>query len=1498
MKRISRNIAISVLLGAFTIAGADLMIKQVEMPAGNLEKMTRSAKQVDIPGWIYFQINKPFTGNLETYSTLSKEEENGVKYYRFETVFISPEVNAYKPTKVATTSKPPGDPKYGYAVGDTYDMVSESGTGKNRWRDDVNTYDEDKSKTIYLQRAGWDGDVYKEGYNSQYEDSENGLMQNYGLSFDDFETDSDHAFVLYKKLKAAPIDGEESIPQIGTYKQDYLTKITYFFTYYSRDDHNTSTWYAERGNFEFDAVPLSWSTSNLENAPKFGDTVYVAPKINYVDPEHISISAKLKDVGVQKDAYNIGEIKITLHNDQTNVDYGEGNKFDIAELNQEIIINKKDTSGKHDGKVWINGKESTNPLYTQYTEYRENEPGGEKDNFLTSDESINSNLEFDLDKDSDNPDKGLWNTTSGSPSNGRLVFWPEVKYNLQLSTEVMVTQVGAGMGMYDSTEFRADTLYKPYDIQQPIFSEMGLKNEKYTMYPSVEGVDDKFVKNTIEFNVDTQTASETNDLPTAKPTDLKSFQLVSRASEEEDWVESSDLYTFNQADFDVNSGSSNKKIELTINDQILKTGEAKEFAIKSIFTADDIESYSDSFTLTAPTIEPIGESNVQEFTSDENSYSSIDSENGKVNLHVKLSTIPSEVADSTDGGQLPTGVRKLEIQDTSGVVLATKEIDESQVDSTGLIDEFIEVPVDRTTTNSYKLKIYADAGIYTSTKVVKFNAPEARVVFNASEITNSGYTVINDKKVSTKLSFTIDGTTLAESDSSLGDLIATEVKSITIKGVGTTDIVIDSPTADANGVINVTTDEITLDQGADYNGVKVLVKYDELNVSSLTNQTKELIDTSFTTPGVNANTFTDEQSSTERKGYTPAPNTSDKGDVNYDVNYSFDSTSIKEIDNGDGTLNAPIVIDSLELTDKGTNDVLGTLNAGEFDYNEADGTVNAKFENVILKEATLYTLNVKTTWHYVNDSATPHENNYSDSFTTWEAGMPQAPTDISFTKGDFVNEVDVDGKETGTLSTKFNYSFDTTTFDEYEQSGYEDGETKVTGIKVTSSTGVEIEETNLTPDANGLYSGELELTGITPLTENIDFTLVITWDDGNETTDTIITESTPAIGVMQISDEDVVVNDIETSYSSMKFNLSIQDLDRASLLDKYEDYELSEVKITNKYGKEFIAENVNDYDPEVKFDTSILVTGLKPSNDDGTDTFAKQINDGEYKLIVNTVDGNGIEKSITIDEASNDINIDGQTPITPPTTEKPGDLDNIISEVNIKPETILEDGSFEFEVKIDVDDATFDAAAEQAFIDSFQLTYDGGKEIKIEPLQLVTTGTKAATTKVYASKASGLPAGNHEITASYKVEDKLVNAQVNVDFEGTTVTIPESSHFPWWIIIVILLLLTVIGAAIAAVFFFIILPWSIVPSETEIKTGNKVSITLNKKYDVVVEKLSDSYLYIEEEGYAYSITEDDKERAVINIDGLNMKKLGEVSNIEFSSDEKDIKVKGKIKFSK
>ncbi len=1487
-KTFTKKIVHSILLGSFIMGGLGFIAETNNKTQIGIKSM-RDERGVDVPpGWYSVNLSSNNMGLDQVYLSTVLVDDVKEPYYEIENIFIVDDVNDYAPVGAKDRDNPTGA-KYGYLKGSSYQLDS-TGVAGGEYRGYISAHTKDGG---YL-------DSYLGGLgnsNSQIVQTEDDLEYKYGNILADFNTDKDHAFLLSRRIKKSLIEGEENWDSSGggasKKEQAYsLKREEFLFTEFSKENPNMNDYYHyTNATYVFRSFAVQFM--DKEKSPRFAGTVYLSPSVTLVDPKKLIVKTKIKKSFDMEEAwYNLGEVKITLHNDLTTVDYGNGLNFDIEELDQEIILNKDNGDGTHDGKVWINGKESKTPEYTKLIESRESD--GVTDNFITKDQALLDDMKFTLSTEySSNPDKDKWNTTSSTPSSGRLIFWPEVNYTISTQSQVLQTNEGKANGIVNVNQRKSSKVFYPYDVQQPVFTSLEVKNSNFNTYPfdsDTTSNPDKstYVSNEITFTIDTQTDSETTTLPTGKPTNLKTLELVSRpvGGNDSEWVTSSDVYTFDQNDFDVTTGSTKHNIDLQIGDKALKQGESKEFAVKTTYSDDDLISYSDTLLINAPSMEPIGESNVTEFSIDENSYASIDSENGSVNLKVNLDTVSKEEANPGDGGNFATGVSKLEILDKDDNVIETVDIDDSKIDEAGIIDETIQVNANRQAENTYKLKIYSDAGIYTSTTELVFAAPAPGVSFDTSDVTNSDFVVINNEKVTTKLSFTIDGTTIEESDASKGDKIATTVNSITIKGLGA-DKVINTLSPDSNGVINITTDDFELDQGTEYNGVKVGVNYDELNGTQQKGVTEELINTTLTTPAVEDAGFQNQEASLVWNDYTP-PTTGDKGDVNYDVNYSFDTTSINEINDGSGTLKAPITIDSIELTDSNTRASLGKLNAGEFDYNETDGVVNATFKDVTLKEATDYTLYAKTTWHYSNEPTTSHETSYSQSFRSWES-KPTAPTEISFTKGDYVIEAD------DTLSTTFDYSFDTTTAKEAANSNYQYMETKVSGVKITSSAGGEIEETNLTSDANGIYSGELELKGISPLQTDVDFTLVITYGE-NQTSDSVITEDTPALGVMEISDEDVVVNGIETSYSAMRFDLFIQDLDRASSLDKYDDYKLSEVKITNNDGQEFIAkpEDVNNYDPAAGLNISIFVTGLKPAHNGDEDTFAKQINEGEYKLIVNTVDGNGIEKAITIDETSNDVNIDGQKPLTPTGTEKPGDLDNIISEVNIKPETISEDGSFNFEVKIDVDDATFDEDAEKAFINSFQLTYDGGKEITIEPLQLVTTGTKAATTKVYASKASGLPAGNHEITASYKVEDKVIHAQVNVDFEGTTVSIPKSSHFPWWIIIVILLLLTVIGAAIAAVFFFIILPWSIVPSETQIKTGNKVSITLNKKYDAVVEKLSDSYLYIEDEGYAYSITEDDKGRAVINIDGLNMKKLEKVSNIKFSSDEKDIKVKGTI----
>ncbi len=1096
-----------------------------------------------------------------------------------------------------------------------------------------------------------------------------------------------------------------------------------------------------------------------------------------------------------------------------------------------------------------------------------------------------------LSNKADNPDKDLWNTVSAAPENGRLIFWPEVEYNLTLTSEVLVTTEGISSGLLSKDQIRTASLNYPYDVQQPVFTQLDVKNDTYDAYPFIDGNDSTYISNEIEFLVDTQTVKETATLPTAKPTELHKLELVSRpvGGSDSDWVISSDAYIFDQKDFDVNTGFSKHLISLKISDQILKAGETREFAVQSTYASDNRTILSREIELTAPSMEAIGEGNIQEWGVVDNTYHSIDDKNGLVDLNVKLDTVSNEEADPIEAGVLATGVNKIEILKEDGTIIETREIDDSKITPEGLINETFSVNVDRQNENTYKLKIYSDAGIYTSTNEIKFTTPAPVVKFETTDLVNSDFIVINDSTVSTNLSFSIDGTTIAESDALFWDEIATQVNSIVIKGLGS-DITIDNLTPDKDGKIDVVTDQINLTQGKTYD-VKVVVNYDELNGTALTNQSQEVITTSITTPGVVDSGITNEEASGTRNKYTP-PTTGDKGLVSYDIDYSFDSTSEKEIVNPDGTLNAPMTITQLELYDVNTKVVLETQAPGQFIYSPIDGTVKTTFKNVELLEATDYTLGVKVTWNYSNEPSVSKIHESTKTFTTWESGKPTAPTDITFTKDDFVSEVDADGKDTGTLSTTFSYSFDTTTYEEFESSGFEDGETNVTGIKVTSSLGGSVVEDDLTShvDANGLYTGDLTLTGIDPLKDDVTFTLSIDWENGTE--ENSIIESTPAIGVMKISEDDIKSTNIRSSYSSIEIDLSISDSDRLTLVNKYEDYILDEVKITDGAGNEFVSKtDVSTYDPEVQFDTTIRIDkGLQPADI----PFADQINNGDYKLVVTTTDGQSIEKGITVDSTTGIVSV-GNDELPPLVTEKPGDLTNVITDFVIDPATITTSGSFEFQVVVEPD-ATFDA---DKFKESFKIKDENGTEMDIEPLTLVDGSGTRGTTQVYKSSASAkegkeFSSGVHKLTASYEVTDSLTGLPAEVEFGGIELSVPESpkeNSFPWWIIIVILLLvLSIVGAALAVV--FVVLPWSIVPSETKVQTGNKASITINKKHDVVEEKLKGTKLNIEGKEYKYSISKNEKDNAVINITGITVK--DGLSNIIFSG-EKDIKVKGTIR---
>ncbi len=1494
MKKVGRKFLISIMLGSFLVSGAHFLMEQTEKPANNLRKTQKDSKVLAVPGWSY-HINTDLRmfGINGTYTSVAKVVDDGTPYYKVETVFLVDDSNKWTTADSAQTTHP-ADKEYAFAIGNYKQLKDEGGTGRNYYRPDIYAYEKATGTSPFVFEDGWGTN----DRDSQWGDTEQGLYDTFGVEYSDFNSDSDHAFSIYKKVKASVIDGEEEWQHPSQkIKVDYLKQYSILLTDFSvkGDGTNyTGHWYADyqfNRVFVFEDIKIKWSDAEIENAPKFGGTVYLSPSINVIDPEHLLLSGKLKAISVKDAQYNLGEVKFTLHNDQTRVDYGGAQQYDVQPLDQEIIINKKDASGKHDGKIWINGIESTNPLYDSYIENRLSEPNGEKDNFITRDQDIlDEGLNIILSNKKDDPDKDKWNVINDAPENGRLIFWPEVDYNATLTTEILVTKEGISSGMLNKNEVRKSTLNYPYDVQQPVFTQLDVKNDKYDIYPFIEGSDSTYVSNEIEFLVDTQTIKETATLPTAKPTELKKLELVSRpiGGSDSDWVISSDAYIFDQKDFDVNTGFSKHLINLKINDQILKAGETREFAIQSTYASDERTILSRTIELSAPSMDAIGEGNIQEWGVVDNTYHSVDDNNGLVDLNVKLDTVSTEESDPIEAGVLATGVNKIEILKEDGTVIETREIDDSKITSEGLINETFSVNVDRQNENTYKLKIYSDAGIYTSTNEIKFTTPAPAVKFRTTDLVNSDFIVINDSTVSTNLSFSIDGTTIEESDALFWDEIATQINSITIKGLGS-DITFDNPTVDKDGKIDIVTDPINLTQGKTYD-IKVVVNYDELNATTLTNQSQEVITTSITTPGVIDSGITNEEAYGTRNQYTP-PTTGDKGLVSYDIDYSFDSTSEKEIVNPDGTLNAPMTITQLELYDVNTKVVLETQAPGQFIYNPIDGTVKTTFRDVQLLEATDYTLGVRVTWNYSNEPTVSKTHESTKTFTTWEAGVPTKPTDITFTKEDFVNEVDADGKDTGTLSTTFNYSFDTTTYQEYVDSNYEDGETNVTGIKVTSSLGGSIVEDDLTShvDANGLYTGELTLSGIDPLKDDVTFTLSIDWENGTE--DSSIIESTPAIGVMKIDKADIKATNVQTSYSSVKIDLSISDSDRNSLIDKYEDYILDEVKITNTAGDAFVSEtDVNTYNPEVQFDTSILITGLKPANnDDGTDSFANQINDGGYKLVVTTKDGQSLEEDILVDETTGNVEV-GDDELTTPPTEKPGDLTNIISEVSVDQSSITTSGSFAFKVVVEADDSTFDI---DEFSNSFEIRDEKGNVIEIEPLTLVEEA-KATTKKTFTSKVkeNQLSAGQHTLTASYKVEDKLVSDKVNVDFEVGSISIPEvPKSFPWWIIIVILLLvLSIVGAALAVV--FVVLPWSIVSSETKVQTGNKASITINKKHDVVKEKLKGTKLNIEGKEYKYSISKNDKDNAVINIEGITVK--DGLSNIKFLG-EKDIKVKGIIK---
>ncbi len=1489
MKKINKRLLISILLGTFLISGANFVIQKTENPVNNLREIQKDSKALSVPGWSYRDVK--YFGINGTYTSVAKVVDDGTPYYKLETIFLVDDSSKWTSAKFSDRTHD-ADKTYAYAIGNYKDVRDRGGWGPNAYRTDVHGWSKSDGKDYYAWYDGWENS----SRSPQWGDSEQGLYDTFGVNYSDFNSDSDHAFSIFKKIKASVIDGDEAwyYPKVKS-KVDYLKSYSILLTDYTKAANSSSLtgdWYADkdlRDVFSFREITVGWSDSDITNAPKFGGTIYLQPSVNVVDPEHLLLNAKLKEIGVRSSQYNLGEVKFNLHNDQTTVDYGGAQKYDIQPLDQEIIINKKDGSGKHDGKIWINGKESTNPLYDSYIENRLSEPNGENDNFITSDQDIlDEGFNILLSNKADDPDKDKWNIINDAPENGRLIFWPEVDYDVTLTTEVLVTKEGISSGMLSKDEVRKANLNYPYDVQQPVFTKLDVKNDTYEVYPFIDGNDSSYVSNEIEFLVDTQTVKETATLPTAKPTELHKLELVSRpvGGSDSDWVISSDAYIFDQKDFDVNTGFSKHLISLKISDQILKAGETREFAVQSTYASDNRTILSREIELTAPSMEALGEGNIQEWGVVDNTYHSIDDNNGSVDLNVKLDTVSTEEADPIEAGVLATGVNKIEILKEDGTVIETREIDDSKITSEGLINETFSVNVDRQNENTYKLKIYSDAGIYTSTNELKFTTPAPAVKFRTTDLVNSDFIVINDSTVSTNLSFSVDGTTIAESDALFWDEIATQVNSITIKGLGS-DITFDNPTVDKDGKIDIVTDPINLTQGKTYD-VKVVVNYDELNATTLTNQSQEVITTSITTPGVIDSGITNEEASGTRNQYTP-PTTGDKGLVSYDIDYSFDSTSEKEIVNPDGTLNAPMTITQLELYDVNTKVVLETQAPGQFIYNPIDGTVKTTFKNVELLEASDYTLGVRVTWNYSNEPSVSKTHESTKTFTTWEAGIPTKPTDITFTKGDFVSEVDADGKDTGTLSTTFSYSFDTTTYQEYVDSKYEDGETNVTGIKVTSSLGGSIVEDDLTShvDANGLYTGDITLTGIDPLKDDVTFTLSIDWENGTE--ENSIIESTPAIGVMKISEDDIKSTNIRSSYSSIEIDLSISDSDRLTLVNKYEDYILDEVKITDGAGNEFVSKtDVSTYDPEVQFDTTIRIDeGLQPADI----PFADQINDGDYKLVVTTTDGQSIEKEITVDSTTDIVSV-GNDELPPLTTEKPGDLTNVITDFVIDPATITTSGSFEFQVVVEPD-GTFD---KDEFISSFKIKDENGKVMEMEPLTLDDGSGTRGTAQVYKSsvKEGQLSSGAHKLTASYEVADSLTGLPAEVEFGGIELSVPEApkeNSFPWWIIIVILLLvLSIVGAALAVV--FVVLPWSIVSSETKVQTGNKASITINKKYDVVNEKLKGAKLNIEGKEYKYSISKNAKGNAVINIEGITVKEG--LSNIKFSG-EKDIKVKGTIK---
>lgn len=1219
-------------------------------------------------------------------------------------------------------------------------------------------------------------------------------------------------------------------------------------------------WYQNvQGAIAWTDIKLQLDVSTPEeisNLPHFGGVVYYwASDWQYIDPRKLLINIESNSSEeITNDIYDVSNIKFTITNDAQTVDYS-GDSVDIEASEQVVEINRDG-----DGKSYINNEETN--LFDHLITTTHDVAVNPDQSYIVKD----SEIPIELSKESGLP----WNLDSQE----RLVFWPKVDYKLSFETSILADDEA-----YNITGIKSEVITKSYirnktfDIQEPI-----LKNATTLENFEVSEISETgtLLNSSMTFELDTQTNFETAQLPAAAPTLLEKVEVM----DDEGIVYGT--YTFNQDDFDTNTGLTKSPIELVVSDLPTETtGNLNLVATYGEETVPILDEDGEETGLfekpkvllstqevTTPSIQQVV---VSDFVIDTNSFIWLDPTKGEIEGSFKVDGVGIEEETNEQGGILKNNfdlmTYSIKNDSTGELIIEDQNFDTSLVNSNdGTTTQTFKFEAPTNSTDlSYSLIVKTGAG-ETSWIKTTVTTPSPTVEFDQISLETNGWTVTAGDKVSTKLNGTIHSVTMEQSGESNGKLIATDLKSLSILGLGTT---IDVALVDeGNGLYSFETDAIQLDHNQTFSP-KFSIVYDELNSSDLlTGETMDIDVDGITTPEITPTTFENEELMHSNENYDVLDKT-----VTYTFDYAVDTVSESESIVNDNIVAEPIQsVESIILKDGSTE--MATLNSGEFDYDANTGFVNAKFENVEFENTHSVSATIVVNYTKIDGTTATFNSTVTDSFVTFEPGKPTKPEITKFVNSELVKvDSDVNGEDK--WSTIFTYEFDATSAEEQTASGDVLGATKVTAITITDSKGNEVARVDspvATDEATGIYSGDIEIVNIEPNASET-YTLNIesgVTDNATQGKNHIVIDA-PTFGVDSIVGSDLVFNSFETSYSAIKFDLNVKDLETEY---GYDAWTLDSAKIINAEGKEFVSK---DYDSTTG-DFTIIVNELKPSTESGP--MEEQINNGGYQLVITDNDGNEIVNDITV---SGD-QINGVDPATP--SNKPGELENIIQGVVIDGTSITTSGSFNYEVTIK-EPTLFD---EVEFKKGFKLVDENGNEVKSTPLERITKAEGELIT--YSATASGLSTGAHEIFAQYQVYDSIMESNIDVELEvGNSIEIPAvpKTKFPWWIIIVILLLLTIIGIA-AFLAFVWFTRWVVTKSEAK---GTKLIITTNKKYDKEFANIEGRTLSTDKGDKTWTAKANEKGFIEISINSMKIEDGEKIKELIFKAideDQKDIKL--------